>query len=83
MFMGKRPGFDIDYERARQIVANFSINDIYLRSLVANVTGNTEHADSLDYRGLLSEGMRIKAVAKKILRRKPSKLETQTQGTLF
>ena len=56
------------YDRAEEIVDNFSINQNYLRSLIARITDNGEYADGLDYRGLLREGRKIKGIAEKILR---------------
>ena len=53
------------YERARQIIRSFSTNEIYLRTLVVKVTGNSEYADSLDYSGLLREGKKIRGIARK------------------
>jgi hypothetical protein len=58
------------YDRAQKIVDNFSSDEIYLRSLISNVTGNGEFADNLDFRGLLREGHKIKGIASKILKSK-------------
>ncbi len=52
-------------ERAREILDDFSKDSRYLRSLVGSLV-NGEYADSLDYRKLLWEGYRIKAICKKI-----------------
>lgn len=59
-----------DYNEARQIIDNFSRSEIYLRSLVSKVTGNTGFANNLDYRGLLHEGYKIRGIAKKILKKR-------------
>jgi hypothetical protein len=58
------------YKRAQEIISGFGNSSNYLRSLVANVTGNGEFADSLDYMGLKREGFKIRGVARKILRSK-------------
>lgn len=58
------------YARAEEIVRNFSREEKYLRSLIANVTGNGSYADHLDFRGLLREGFKIKGIVEKILKHK-------------
>ncbi len=69
------------YGRAQEILDGFSTNERYLRSLVANVTGDGDYADGLDYSGLISEGRKIRGIAKRILRSKASRLETRAEQT--
>lgn len=52
---------------AERIYHNFDWNEKYLRSLVSEVTGNKDYADSLDYAGLRREGHKIKGIVLKIL----------------
>ena len=60
--------YDINgYDDARRILNGFSRNIGYLRGLISRITGDGVYADSLDYRGLLREGYKIRGVAKKIL----------------
>ncbi len=63
-------GYKIGYEDARQIVSNFSRENRYLRSLISRVTGSGSYADSLDYRGLLREGYKIRGVAAAMLKKR-------------
>ncbi|MDO8508698.1 MAG: hypothetical protein Q7S27_03365 [Nanoarchaeota archaeon] len=62
-----------NYGRAQEIIDNFSRDSRYLRSLIANVTDDGEYADSLDYGGLIREGLKIKAIASEVLKSKANK----------
>ena len=58
----------LDYDMAFRISQNFdSGSERYLRSLVANVTGDGEYADSLGYFDLRREARRIKREADRVL----------------
>jgi len=63
-------GYNINgHDDARGILDYFSWNERYLRSLVARVTGDSDYADRLDYKGLRRESYKILGVARKIVRR--------------
>lgn len=64
--MTKGPGFNLDYNRAQDILRDYSVNGRWLKSLIGNLMGG-KFADNLDYRGLKYQGNRIKGVAKKIV----------------
>ena len=54
---------------ALRIAQDFNLsNERYLRSLVANATGDGEYAQNLSYGDLRMEARRIKSVANKILK---------------
>lgn len=56
---------------------NFSFtNENYLRSLVANATGDGDYADSLSYGELKRDARKIKKIANKILTRRTEELES-------
>ncbi len=64
------------YEMAERIMRDFDRgNRAYLKSLISAVTQNGEYADSLDYSGLLREGLKIRGIAQKMLRNRESALE--------
>jgi len=61
--------YEITHEQAVRIEEKFNRrNESYLRSLVAELTGNGEYADSLSYYILMREGREIFSAAKKVLK---------------
>ena len=92
----EQKGFNIrGYAEAEQIVKRgFERNEAYMRDLIADVTGDGDYVDGLNYGGLLRDTRRILSVAEKMLesrKAKTTRLEdkssdtptTEVQGTLF
>lgn len=66
-----------NYERAQEIVDNFSTSESYIRNLVANVTGDEDFATDADYRNVLSEAYKIRGLARAVLKSRDQKLVRQ------
>jgi len=67
------------YSHAERIAKNFVRQRTYLLSLVENVTGDSEFAESLDWNGLLHQGYKIRDNAYKILKNRTQAEERARQ----
>ncbi len=66
------------YREAEKILARYSTNELYLRSLVAYVTENDRLADELDFNELRHFGHKILGAAKRMLRTRQERVSAES-----